>query len=100
MHDIDEFLGRGDLRGIARITWVDHVFANMVFDDLRDESVQGAAAGGGLLQYGGTFVIGVHGTFDRFDLTAHALETIQEFGFFFGDVAHDRSDSHCIAIRG
>ncbi len=100
MHDIDEFLGRGDLRGIARLTWVDHVLANVIFDDLRDKAVQGAAAGGSLLQHGGTFVIGIDGTLDCFDLTAHAFETIQELGFFFGDVAHNYSDSYCIAIRG
>ena len=100
MHDIDEFFGRSDLRSIARLTRVDHVLANVVLDDLRDKTVQGAAAGGGLLQDGGTFVIRIDGAFDRFDLTAHALETIQEFGFFFGDVAHNCSDSYCIAIRG
>ena len=100
MHDIDEFLGRGDLRGIARLARIEHVLANVVFNDLRDKAVQGAAAGGGLLQDGGTFVIRIDGAFDRFDLTAHALETIQELGFFFCDVAHNCLDSYCIAILG
>jgi len=100
MHDVDELLGGGDLRRIARLAWIDHVLANVVFNDLRDKAVQGAATGGGLLQYGGAFVIRIDGAFDRFDLTTHALETIQELGFFFCDVAHNCLDSYCIAILG
>ena len=39
MHDIDQFLGRGNLRGIPRLARIDHVFTDMVLNDLRDKAV-------------------------------------------------------------
>jgi hypothetical protein len=100
MHDIDKFLGRGDLRGITSLAWIDHVLADVVFNDLRDKAVQGAAARGGLLQDGGAFVVRIDGAFDGFDLTAHSFESIQKLGFFFCDVAHNSMNSYCIGIQG
>lgn len=61
MHDIDEFLGRGDLRGITRLAGIDHVLANVVLNHFRDKAVQSAAAGGGLLQDGGAFIVRIDG---------------------------------------
>jgi hypothetical protein len=55
---------------------IDHVFANVVLDNLRDESVQGPSTGGGLLKDRGTFVVRIDRAFHRFDLAAHALESI------------------------
>jgi hypothetical protein len=100
MHDIDEFLGRRDLRGVTRLAGIDHVFSDVVLNELRDKAIQRAAAGGGLLQDRGTFIVRIDGAFDRFDLTAHAFDAIQQFGFFFGDVTHNSLDSYCIGIQG
>ena len=89
MHNIDQFLGRGDLRRIPRLARIDHMFTDVVLDDLRDKAVQGAAARGGLLKDHCAFVVGIDGTLDRLDLAPHAFEAIQELGFFFCDVAHN-----------
>jgi hypothetical protein len=48
----------------------------MVLDDLCDESVQRAAAGGGLLQEVRALIIRVHSSFNRFNLTAKSFDTI------------------------
>ncbi len=77
MHDIDEFLGSGHLWGITRLAGIDHVFTDVVLNDLRDKAIQGAAAGGGLLQDGGAFVVRINCALDGFELTAHSSDAIQ-----------------------
>ena len=42
--DLDQFLGRKGPGIVLGRPFVDHVFANMVFDYLRDEAVQSATA--------------------------------------------------------
>ena len=76
MHDIDEFLSGGRQRGILRLARIHHVFTNVVLNNLRDKTIQGASAGVGLLQYRRAFIIRIDGAFDRLDLTPHALNTI------------------------
>jgi hypothetical protein len=89
MHDIDQLLGRRGMRGIARLAGIDHVLANVILNDLGDKPVQGAAAGGGLLQDDGAFIVRIDCAFDGFDLTAHTFEPIQKLRFLFGDVTHN-----------
>jgi hypothetical protein len=88
MNDLDEFFGRKHLRSLAPGAWIDHVFANMVFDQLGDESVQGAAAGSCLLEDISALIIRVEGSFDRLELTAQAFDAIQQLGFFLCYVTH------------
>ena len=91
MHDVDEFVRRCR----AWVVWagvrVDHVLANMVFDDFRYESVERAPAGSGLLQNVGAFLIGVDGALDGFDLTPQTLDAVTELGLFFRDVTHGQN---------
>ena len=77
MNNLDEFFGRQHLRSVATGAWIDHVFANVIFDDLRDETVQGTPAGSCLLQDGGAFVLSIDCPFHCLDLSANALETIE-----------------------
>ena len=56
MHDLDEFLGRESLRRVPSDFGIYHVLANVVLDDLRDETIQSAATGGRLLQHRGAFM--------------------------------------------
>ncbi len=100
MHDIDELLSGYDLRRVARLAGIHHVFSDVVLDDLRDKAIQGAAARGCLLKDRSAFVVGIDGALNRFDLAAHAFETIQKLGFFFGDVTHNSLSSYCIGIQG
>ncbi len=88
MNDLDELFGGKRLRGVAVRSRIDHVLADVVFYDFRDETVQGAAARGGLLEDGGAFVIRIHGALDGLNLPAHAFETVEKFAFLFGDMTH------------
>src|SRR5882724_9087231 len=88
VNNFDEFFSGQRLRCLAPRVWVHQMFANMVFDYLGDESVQGAAAGGCLLEDIGALIIRLDGSFDRLDLTAQSSDAIQQFGFFRRDVTH------------
>src|ERR1700688_711808 len=89
VNNLDEFFSGQGLRSLPPCAWINHMFANMVFDHLGDESVQGAAAGSCLLEHIGALVIRLDGSFDRLDLTAQPPDAIQQFGFFRRDVTHD-----------
>src|ERR1700747_3746769 len=89
VNNLDEFFSGQDLWSLPPGAWINHMFANMVFDYLGDESVQGAAAGRCLLKDIGALVIRLDGSFDRLDLTAQPSDAIQQFGFFRRDVTHD-----------
>src|SRR5208283_5591359 len=86
--DFDKLFGREYLRRFAPRFWIDHVFANVVFDDLGNEPVECAAACGGLLQHVGAFIVGLHRPLDRLDLAAQPLEAIQQFGLLPRNVTH------------
>jgi hypothetical protein len=88
MNNLDELFSRQGLRSLAPGALIDHMFANMVFDYLGDESVQGAAAGSCLLEDIGALIIRFDGSFDRLDLTAQPFDAIQQFGFFLCNMTH------------
>jgi hypothetical protein len=88
VHDLNEFFGRESLRSIAPCLRIDHVFANVIFDDDRDEAVQGAPARGCLLQDIGTFLVSLNGAFDSLYLTAQPFDAIEQFGLFFRNMTH------------
>jgi hypothetical protein len=77
MNNLDKFLGRKGLRSFTPHTRIEHVFSNVIFDDLGDESVQGSPAGSGLLKNSCTLIISLDRAFDRLDLTAQAFEAIE-----------------------
>ena len=52
MDDLDQLLRRLGAWIAARSRRIDEVLENVILDHLGDESVQRAAAGGGLLQHG------------------------------------------------
>jgi hypothetical protein len=70
VHDLDEFLGRESLRRVASCFGIYHVFANVVLDNLRDETIQRAATGGRLLQHRGTFIVRI----DRVGYLPHPMD--------------------------
>ncbi len=88
MDDLDQFLG-GFAAGIGgRCGGVDHVFADMVLDDLGDEAVQGPAAGGGLLQHARALLIFADRPRYGLDLAAQTAQAVQQLGLLPRDVAH------------
>jgi hypothetical protein len=76
MDDFDEFLCGRALRGVLIVALIDHVLSNVVLDDFRDEAVQGAAAGGCLLQNRGAFVVRLNRFFDCSNLAAQPFDAI------------------------
>jgi hypothetical protein len=76
MNDLDQFFGRHGLGSMTTQLGVDHMFADMILNHFGDESVQGPAAGGGLLQYTRTLVIRIDRSLNRFDLAAQALQAV------------------------
>jgi hypothetical protein len=88
MNDIDQLVGRRHSGIVALGMGIHHMFTNMVFNDLSDEAIEGAAARGGLLQDVGALLIGVDGPLDGLDLAAQSLDAVQQFDLFAGDVAH------------
>jgi hypothetical protein len=88
VNDLNEFFGGEGLWSLTPNLRVDHVFANVIFNDLRDESVQGASASGGLLKDGSALIVRIDGPFDRLDLTPQSLEPIQQFDLFFRNMTH------------
>jgi hypothetical protein len=89
VNDLNEFFGGEGLWSLTPHLRVDHVFANVIFNDLRDESVQGASASGGLLKDSSALIVRIDGPFDRLDLAPQSLEPIQQFDLFFRNMTHD-----------
>jgi hypothetical protein len=95
MHDVDEFLRRGTMGRFGRPSRIDHMLADVIFDHLRDETVQRAAAGGGLLKHGRAFVAALDSPFNGRKLAAHPLDAIQELrGYFQSCLRLLRRDEH------
>ena len=90
MDDVDQLVGGQRSRIISRRARINHMFPNVIFDDLRNEAIQGSSTRGRLLQHIGAFLIGSHRSFNCLDLPAQPLEAIQELGFFVRDVTHTR----------
>jgi hypothetical protein len=88
VNDIDQLVGRRDTGIVAFGVGIHHMFTNMVFNDLSDEAIEGAAARGRLLEDVGAFLIAVDGPLDGFDLAAQSLDAVQQFDLFACDMAH------------
>ncbi|HMD27131.1 MAG TPA: hypothetical protein VKH13_01065, partial [Steroidobacteraceae bacterium] len=88
VHDLDEFFGGENPWRLAPGLRIDHMFADVVFYDLRNEAVQCAPACGCLLQDLSALIVGLNGAFDRLDLTTQSFDSIQQLCLFSGDVAH------------
>jgi hypothetical protein len=84
----DEFLGRQYLRRLACCPWIEHVFANMILNDLGNESIQSPATGSGLLQDIRTLIIRIDRALNRFNLTAQSFHAVQKLCLFFRDMTH------------
>jgi len=82
MDDVDQLVGCLRIRIVARLALIDHVLANMVLDHFGDEAVKRAPARRRLLQNSNAFHIGFDCALDGVNLTAQALEPVEEFGFF------------------
>jgi hypothetical protein len=89
VNNLDEFFGGQGLPSLRSGACIDDVFANMVFDHLGNEPVQGSTAGRCLLEDSGALIFRLDGSLDRLDLTAQPSEAIQQFGFFRRHVTHD-----------
>ena len=67
---------------------LDHVLADMVLDDFRDEAVERAAASGRLLQYPRAFGIRLDRALDRREQLEQPLEAVEQLLLFIGDMGH------------
>src|ERR1700685_3018924 len=65
VHDLDEFLGGENPWRLTPGLRIDHMFADVVLYDLRNEAVQCAPACGCLLQDLRTLIVGLNGAVDR-----------------------------------
>src|SRR5260370_40696150 len=64
------------------------MLADVVFDDLRDEPIEGSSAGGRLLQHHGAGAGALQRALDRLDLAADAPEAIHQLRLFLIKVCH------------
>jgi hypothetical protein len=87
---VDQFLGGDDARIVARCARVQHMLANVIFDHFGDEAIESASTGSRLLQNPGTLEIGLDRSLNGVDLTAQALEAIQQLAFFLCNMTHAR----------
>ena len=93
MNDFDQLFGRESARVILGRSRVEHVFADVILDDLAYEAVKRAATGGGLLEDAGTFAVGLHCALDGFDLTTNALKPVEELDLLVRHMRHFVSPS-------
>ena len=70
--DIDQLLGRRDVLGVGLLLGIEHVLADVAFQDLDDQAVHRAARGRDQLQHVGTILLPVQGALHGFDLTPDA----------------------------
>jgi hypothetical protein len=86
--DLHQLLGGPGARIVPRRFRVDDMLADMAFDHLGDEPVEGAAAGGRLLQYGRTTGFLLQRAFDGIELAADAANPIEQLLLVFQSVRH------------
>lgn len=88
MDDTDQLLGGAGARIVPRRFRIDHMLADMALDDLRDESVEGAAAGSRLLEDGRAPGFLLESAFNRVKLTADAPDTVEQLLLVFESMCH------------
>jgi hypothetical protein len=88
MDNLNELFGSRHARVVALGPRVDDVLADVVLDYLGNEAIQGAPAGGGLLEYIGAVLARLDSALDGLELAAQASDAVQKLGFLFSDVAH------------
>jgi hypothetical protein len=80
--NLDEPFGGLGSWVVAPCGRIDDMVADMLFNDFRDESVEGSPAGRDLLQNRCTIGLRLHGTFNGFQLAADAPDPGQKLLFF------------------
>src|SRR5215469_15917595 len=88
MDNVHEFLSGLRPWVIFWKRWINEVVTDMVFDDLRNKSVQGSATGRGLLQDPRTFLVFLNSALHRLDLALDAFQPVQQFRFLSRDMRH------------
>jgi hypothetical protein len=86
--DPDQLLGGPGARIVPRRLRVDDVLADMAFDDLGDEAVEGAAAGGRLLQHGRAAGLLLERALDGIELAADPPDPVEQFLLVPQSVCH------------
>lgn len=88
MDDLDQLLGSLSAQVASRSLRVHDMLADMAFDDLSNEPVEGAAAGGCLLQYRGATGFLLKRALDGVELSANAPHPGQQFLLVFERMRH------------
>ena len=89
MDDVDEFFGRDRARIGWRLIFRQHVLADVILDDFRDESVECTAARRSLPQHAAALLVGVDRALERLDLTAQPTQPVKQLPLFVRDVTHE-----------
>ena len=82
MDDLDELFGGLGAWIAAPCGRVDDMVANMFFNHFRDEPVEGSPTGHYLLKNRRTIGLGLHGTFNRFQLATDPSDPRQQLLLF------------------
>src|ERR1700687_2248200 len=82
---VDQLFGSASA-GAAFTVRIDDVDADVILDDLRHQAVHRAARGDDEMKDFGASFFFVDRAFERFDLAAHAADSVQELGFLFDGV--------------
>jgi hypothetical protein len=88
MNDLDQFFGRPVAGIVGRCLGIHHMLADMTFDNLGDEAVEGAATGGSLLQDCRAARFFMKGSLDGIELAANAPNPVQQFFLVLESMSH------------
>src|SRR5579863_5800467 len=91
MENLDEILGGAGFAGIDFGGFAENVETDFAVDDFDQQAVDGAAAGGNLLQDGGALAVFLERRADAFDLAFDAVDASQELAAFLHGMGHRSS---------
>jgi hypothetical protein len=85
---VQQFLGGFGFVARRFAPGIDHMHADVIFDHLRHQAVDGAAAGGQQFHHIGATGIGIERPLQRLDLATQAADAVEQPLFLFDNVTH------------